>query len=91
MQNTTIATGLTLGSLWGGALLAVGLVNLAKPGYGKEFLRVMSSVYPGANTRRNAGRVLLGGAWGFADGFVAGLIFSSVYRAIGPGTAKALR
>lgn len=89
MQNATVATGLTLGSLWGSALLAVGLVNLAKPEYGREFLKVMSSVYPGANRKRNAGRVLLGGAWGFADGFLAGLIFSSVYRAIGPKRAKA--
>ena len=42
VQGLAVAASL----LWGGALLCVGLTNLASPLYGMSFLQVMSSVYP---------------------------------------------
>ena len=36
-----------LAIVWGATMLVVGLLNLAFPVYGAEFLRTMSSVYPG--------------------------------------------
>jgi hypothetical protein len=61
-------------------MLLVGLINLADPSYGGEFLRMMSSVYPGADTARTIGRVLLGTVYGFVDGAIAGWLFAWLYR-----------
>lgn len=67
--------------LWGGAMLLVGLAHMADPSYGADFLRIMSSVYPGADTTATLGRVLLGTVYGFVDGGVAGLLFGLLYDA----------
>jgi hypothetical protein len=66
--------------LWGAAMLLVGLVHLVEPSYGGEFLRMMSSVYPGADTAPTMGRVLLGTVYGLVDGAVAGALFGLLYR-----------
>jgi len=66
-------------------MLLVGLIHMAAPSYGADFLRIMSSVYPGADTSRTLGRVLLGTAYGFVDGGVAGLIFGLLYDAFSRG------
>jgi hypothetical protein len=68
--------------VWGLAMLIVGLIHMAAHSYGGEFLRLMSSVYPGADTAPNIGRVLLGTVYGFVDGGVAGCIFGLLYDAI---------
>lgn len=66
--------------IWGGCMLFVGLLNLAYPAYGSEFLRMMSSIYPGADTSRTIGRVLLGAMYGFIDGAIAGYLIAILYR-----------
>lgn len=66
--------------LWGGCMLLVGLINLADASYGSEFLHMMSSVYPGADTARTIGRVLLGTLYGLIDGAIAGYLFAVLYR-----------
>lgn len=71
----------TCALLWGGCMLVVGLINLADPAYGQEFLRMMSSVYPGADTTRTIGRVILGCIYGFVDGAIAGWLFAMLFRA----------
>ncbi len=64
-------------------MLIVGLINLADAHYGGEFLRMMSSVYPGADTARTLGRVLLGTVYGFVDGAVVGWLFGLLVRSLG--------
>ena len=76
LKAVTLASSL----LWGFAMLLIGLIHLAQPSYGGEFLRVMSSVYPGADTAPTLGRVLLGTLYGLVDGAVAGCIFGWLYR-----------
>jgi hypothetical protein len=52
--------------LLGDAMLFVGLIHLATSSYGGDFLRMMSSVYPGADTAPRLGRVCLAqcmGSW----------------------------
>jgi len=66
--------------LWGGCLLFVGLVNLAAPSYGVDFLRMMSSVYPGFHTTHTLGEVILGTIYGFVDGAIAGCLFAWLYN-----------
>lgn len=80
MRSSVKAVTITSALLWGSCLLVVGLINLADASYGGEFLRMMSSVYPGADTARTLGRVLLGGVYGFVDGGVAGFLFTALYR-----------
>lgn len=63
-------------------MLVVGLINLADPSYGGEFLRMMSSVYPGADTARTLGRVGLGTIYGFVDGAIGGWLFGLIYRGL---------
>lgn len=72
--------------LWGGAMLFVGLIHMAVPSYGGDFLRLMSSVYPGADTAPTLGRVLVGTLYGFVDGGSAGLLFGLLYGAFAGGT-----
>jgi hypothetical protein len=43
---------------------------------------MMSSIYPGADTTRTLGRVLLGTLYGVVDGAVAGYLFAILYRAL---------
>lgn len=80
MKSSVKAIALTSALLWGGCILAVGLINLADASYGAQFLRIMSSVYPGADTTRTLGRVLLGALYGFIDGGIAGALFVWLYR-----------
>lgn len=82
MESSTRGITVTSALLWCGCMLIVGLINLADPSYGGEFLRVMSSVYPGADTTRTMGRVLLGAAYGFVDGAIAGYLFVLFYRMV---------
>ena len=66
--------------LWGGCLLFVGLVNLAAPAYGLDFLHMMSSVYPGFHTTHTVAEVILGTVYGFVDGAIAGCLFALLYN-----------
>jgi hypothetical protein len=77
------------GILGGACILFVGLINLRISSYGVEFLRMMSSVYPGFHDSRTLGDVIVGTSYGFVDGAILGFIFSSLYRWIGgPGITE---
>jgi hypothetical protein len=69
--------------VWGACMLVIGLINMADPSYGGEFLRMMSSVYPGADTARTFSRVLLGTIYGFVDGALAGWLFALLFNLFG--------
>lgn len=75
----TIVTGI----LWGGCMLFVGLVNLGAPSYGGDFLRIMSSVYPGFHDTRTVTEVIVGTVYGLIDGGIAGCLFALLYNWIG--------
>lgn len=50
------------------------------PPYGSEFLRLMSSVYPGYGATPTVAGVLAGTIWGILDGGVAGFLFGWLYN-----------
>lgn len=83
MRHPVRALAWTSAILWAACMLIVGLINLADARYGSEFLRMMSSVYPGADTTRTVGRVLLGTVYGFIDGAVVGWLFGLLAMALG--------
>ncbi len=75
---------LTTGALWAGAILLVGLINLASPAYGKAFLELCSSIYPGYHATPSFGGVLVGALYGLVDGAVGGALFAWLYNALAP-------
>ncbi len=66
--------------LWGGSLFVVGLINLAAPSYGIEFLGGMSSVYPGFHVSHNLVSVIIGTIYGLVDGLIGGALFGWLYN-----------
>ena len=67
--------------LWGlGAMLLTGLSNLIWPGYGREFLRLMSSVYPGYHATQSLSQVIVGALYGVVDGAGGGAILALLYN-----------
>lgn len=66
--------------LWGSAVLLVSLINLFLPDYGREFLLVVASIYPGYTVSGSPARVFIATLYAIADGFIAGLIFGWLYN-----------
>jgi len=82
MRLSLKAITITGGLLGGGAILLVGLINLAWPGYGLNFLQLTSSVYPWFHASHTFSSVLIGTIDGLADGAVAGLLFAWLYNSL---------
>ena len=68
------------GVLWGGAILLVGLINLADPHYGVNFLQMTSSVYPWYHASHTLSSVAIGTLSGLVDGALAALLFALLYN-----------
>lgn len=66
--------------LWGGGILFVGLLNLAVPSYGTDFLQMLSSVYPWFHASRTFGDVIIGTIDGLVDGATGGFLFAWLYN-----------
>jgi hypothetical protein len=79
------ALALTAALLWGGAILVVGLANMAWPHYGGAFLEVMASIYPGYHPGSGIRSVITGTLYGLVDGAIGGAIFAWVYNLFSPG------
>lgn len=77
VRGMTIAAGL----LWGAAILCVGLIHMADPSYGGNFLQMTSSVYPGFHSAGTAGNLALGTVEGLIDGAISGFVLSLLYNA----------
>ena len=80
MKISLKAIAIAAGVLWGGAILFLGLINLASPSFGLSFLQVISSVYPGFHASRTIGDVLTGTVYALIDGAIAGLVFGWLYN-----------
>lgn len=85
VKGMTIAAGL----LWGGAILCVGIIHMADPNYGVNFLQMTSSVYPGFHSAGTAGSLAIGTIEGIIDGGIAGLVLSLLYNAFAHVRAEA--
>lgn len=82
MKLSLKAFTLTCGLIWGGAVLMVGLANLAWPTYGVAFLQLCSSIYPGYHANPTLGSVLVGTGYALVDGAIGGAIFAWVYNVL---------
>lgn len=76
VKSLTIASAV----LWGGACLMVAVFNIIWPGYGKAFLDVISSIYPGYQVTGTVGSVIVGALYAMLDGAVGGAVFGWIYN-----------
>ena len=83
------ALGFTFGIAWGGAIFFVGIANLIWLDYGSAFLELLASVYPGYAATSSFAQVIIGTLYGFADGFIGGLILAWIYNFMAPAPTTA--
>lgn len=70
------------GLIWGGAILAAGLANIAWPDYARAFLDLAASIYPGYHPGTGTGSVIVGALYGLVDGAIGGAIFAWLYNLV---------
>lgn len=80
MKLNITAFTLTAGLFWGAAVFIVSLANLAAPGYGRDFLDLAASVYPGYQPGTGAGSVIVATLYALVDGAIAGAVFAWLYN-----------
>ncbi len=80
MKLSVRAMSITSCVLWGGAVLTVGLINLIEPKYGRQFLNLIRSIYPGYQAQSNAKDVVVGTGYALLDGAVGGATFAGLYN-----------
>ena len=66
--------------LWAGAVFIVGAANLIWPEYGKGFLLMLASIYPGYKASGLFGDMIAGSLYALVDGAIAGLILGWLYN-----------
>jgi len=82
MKINVIALALTAGLFWGASILVVGSANLIWPGYGRDFLELAASIYPGYHPGPAIGSVITGTLYGLVDGAIAGAVFGWLYNVL---------
>ena len=80
MKINVTALALTAGLFWGASLLVVGSASLIWPGYGRAFLELAASLYPGYHPGPAIGSVITGTLYGLVDGAIAGAVFGWLYN-----------
>jgi hypothetical protein len=66
--------------LWSGAVLTVGVANVVQPRYGRDFLKLVASIYPGYKARPELSQVAVGTAYAVLDGAVGGALCAWLYN-----------
>jgi hypothetical protein len=66
--------------LWAGVVLLVGMANLMWPGYGKSFLLILASIYPGYAASGSFGDVIVGSLYALVDAAILSLVFGWLYN-----------
>ena len=80
MRFNVKALALTIGLFSGLAILIVASANLIWPSYGRTFLDLVASVYPGYHPSSGIGSVVTGTLYGFVDGAIGGGVFGWLYN-----------
>lgn len=85
MKLNVSAVAATSALIWSGAVLTVGIANVLEPRYGNEFLRLVSSIYPGYKAEPTPEQIAVGTAYAAVDGAVGGAIFAALYNCFASG------
>jgi len=80
MKLSVRALAISLSLLWGLAFLFVAFANYIWPSYGRAFLDLVSSIYPGYKPVGTLGSVIVGTLYALLDGVVTGAILAWLYN-----------
>ena len=80
MRFNVTAFSLTVGLFWGAAMLVVGSANLMWPSYGRAFLELAASIYPGYHPGPGIGPLITATLYALVDGAIAGAVFGWLYN-----------
>ena len=80
MRFNVTALALAVGLTWGAAIFLVAAANLIWPGFGRAFLEILASVYPGFRPGTGAGSTVTGALYGLVDGVIGGAVFAWLYN-----------
>ena len=80
MRFNVIALALAVGFIWSGAILVVASANQIWPGYGRAFLDLVASLYPGYHPNAGVGSVVAGALYGLVDGTIGGAVLGWLYN-----------
>ena len=89
MRMDVKAFAIAAGLFWAIAVLIIGSANLVWPTYGRAFLELLASMYPGYSPGAGIGSVLLATAYGVADGIGSGALIAWIYNLVAQRSAKA--
>lgn len=84
MRLSITAFSLTAGVFWGAAMLIVAMANLIWPPYGRAFLDICASIYPGYVPGAGSGSVITGALYALVDGAIGGALFAWLYNLFTP-------
>ena len=82
MKLSAPALAITAAAIWGAAILVIGSVGLATPGYGEAVLSLVASIYPGYADTGTFADLLIGVLYALVDGLVGGFVFAVLYNKI---------
>jgi hypothetical protein len=80
MRLNITALAMAVGLTWAAAILVVAAANQIWPGYGRDFLDLVASIYPGYHPGPGAGSVVTGALYGLVDGAIAGAVVGWLYN-----------
>jgi hypothetical protein len=89
MRLNILAFAVAAGLFWTLAVLIISLANLAWPTYGRAFLDLLASMYPGYHPGAGIGSVLIAALYGLADGVGSGALIAWLYNQVAQRGARA--
>ncbi len=88
MRLNVIALGAAAALIWGVAILVVAAANLIWPPYGRVFLDLFASIYPGFHPGSGVGSVITGTLYGMVDAGFGGVVFGWLYNLLASRFSK---
>jgi hypothetical protein len=82
MKINITALALTAGLFWGATIFIVASAGVIWPGYGRAFLELVASLYPGYHPGPAFGSVVTGTLYSLVDGTIAGAVFGWLYNVL---------
>lgn len=76
LKSLTITTAL----FWAGTIFLIAFINFLFPPYGKAFLDLVSSIYPGYKVVGSFTSVIIGTLYALLDGAIGGAVFAWIYN-----------
>ena len=80
MRFNVTALALAVGLIWSVAILVVASANQIWPSYGRAFLDLVASIYPGYHPNPGVGSIVAGALYGLVDGAIGGAVFGWLYN-----------